>query len=265
MAVLVGLDGGGTKTEIVVAGRGARLAQVRVAGSSLSRRTRPEVEAELAAGLAAALHAAGATSGDCAAGVGGFASAAGAANAAAYSAMLQRLLPRAQVRVTTDAEIALLGASGGADGIVVIAGTGSIAWGRYAGRVARAGGAGPGNDPGSADWLGREAVAAGLAEEPDDGNYAALVRRLAPATPADGPLARLLAQAGRELAALLQACARQLEWESPRAYAMGGMLEQFAAARAALAEAWPHPLLPPQGDAVEGALALARALAGGRV
>ncbi len=262
MAVLVGLDGGGTKTEIAVATTaGAELARVRAGGSSLSRRPRAEVEAELERGLAAALAAAGAAPADCAAVVGGFASAARGANAAAYTTMLQRMLPQARVRVLTDAEISLLGAAGGADGIVVIAGTGSIAWGRYGGRAARAGGAGPGRDPGSADWLGREAVAAGLAPPPPDGNFAGLVPALA-ALPAER-LAPLLAQAGRDLAALLAACARQLAWTTPTAYAMGGMLE-FAALRAELARAWPHPLLPPQADAIAGALTLARALAGGR-
>lgn len=258
--VVMGLDGGGTKTDLAVATpAGAPLARVRAGGSSLSRRPLAEVEAELAAGIRAALAAAGAAPDECTAAAGGFASAADPAHRDAYSAMLQRQLPRARVEVVTDAEIAWRGATGGRDGIVVLAGTGSIAWGRYHGRTARAGGLGPGRDGGSADWLGRQAVAAALAAAPADGNYAALVPGLAAAPAAAERLAALLAQAGRELAALLQACARQLAWAAPAAYAVGGLIERFPALRAALQLAWPHPLLPPQADAIAGALALALA------
>lgn len=70
--------------------------------------------------------------------------------------------PRADVHVTTDLEVALEAAVGKGPGIVLVAGTGSAAYGRdAAGRTARAGGHGPWiGDEGSAFDIGRRAVAA---------------------------------------------------------------------------------------------------------
>jgi len=63
--------------------------------------------------------------------------------------------------VVGDMEIALQAALGAGPGVIVIAGTGSIAYGRDAqGRTARAGGWGFAiSDEGSAHWIGRAAVA----------------------------------------------------------------------------------------------------------
>ena len=77
-----------------------------------------------------------------------------------------RLAPR--VHVTTDGAIALQAAFGDATGIVLLAGTGSIAWARLpGGETARVGGLGPAlGDHGSGYDLGRRALrAAGLAME----------------------------------------------------------------------------------------------------
>lgn len=67
-----------------------------------------------------------------------------------------------EIEVVGDMEIALQAALGGGPGVIVIAGTGSIAYGRDArGRTARAGGWGFAiSDEGSAHWIGRAAVAA---------------------------------------------------------------------------------------------------------
>lgn len=69
-----------------------------------------------------------------------------------------------QIQVVGDTEIALEAAFGSGPGVIVIAGTGSIAYGRDAqGRTARAGGWGFAiSDEGSAHWIGREATAAVL-------------------------------------------------------------------------------------------------------
>jgi N-acetylglucosamine kinase-like BadF-type ATPase len=69
--------------------------------------------------------------------------------------------------ISNDAEIALTGATGGDPGIIVIAGTGSIAFGRNAeGRTARAGGWGYlFGDEGGAFDLARQALRAALAME----------------------------------------------------------------------------------------------------
>jgi glucosamine kinase len=69
-----------------------------------------------------------------------------------------------KIEVVGDMEIALAAAFGAGPGVIVIAGTGSIAFGRDApGRTARAGGWGFAvSDEGSAHWIGREAVRAVL-------------------------------------------------------------------------------------------------------
>jgi len=69
-----------------------------------------------------------------------------------------------EIEVVGDMEIALTAAFGAGPGVIVIAGTGSIAFGRDAqGRTARAGGWGFAvSDEGSAHWIGRAAVSAVL-------------------------------------------------------------------------------------------------------
>ncbi len=81
--------------------------------------------------------------------------------------ILQEVLNAESIMVVTDAEIALAGAADGGPGVVVIAGTGSIAYGRNrAGRAARAGGWGYiFGDEGSAFDIVRRALRAGLAAE----------------------------------------------------------------------------------------------------
>ena len=81
---------------------------------------------------------------------------------------LTRQIVRAEkYHMTHDAEIALAGATGGEPGVIVIAGTGSIAFGRnLAGRTARAGGWGfIFGDEGGAFDLVRQALRAALRHE----------------------------------------------------------------------------------------------------
>jgi N-acetylglucosamine kinase-like BadF-type ATPase len=75
---------------------------------------------------------------------------------------LAQEFPSALAQVSTDCEIALEAAAGSGPGVVLIAGTGSIAYGRNAaGETARAGGHGPWfGDEGSAFEIGRRAVSA---------------------------------------------------------------------------------------------------------
>ena len=76
-------------------------------------------------------------------------------------AIMRRLGQRSRIVVVNDALIALVAGAGDAAGIVVIAGTGSIVYGRNAaGEAARAGGWGHMiGDEGSGYWIGREALA----------------------------------------------------------------------------------------------------------
>lgn len=79
-------------------------------------------------------------------------------------AILQQILNVAHMNVTTDALIALSGAMAGGPGIIAIAGTGSIAYGRNAaGRIARVGGWGYiyGDEGGGFDLV-RQAVRSAL-------------------------------------------------------------------------------------------------------
>jgi N-acetylglucosamine kinase-like BadF-type ATPase len=77
-------------------------------------------------------------------------------------AIMRRIGHKSRTLVVNDALIALVAGAGDAPGIVVIAGTGSIVYGRNAaGEAARAGGWGHLiGDEGSGYWIGREALAA---------------------------------------------------------------------------------------------------------
>lgn len=232
--VVVGIEGGGTKTDLVAATvrRGGGVATAQVGGSSLSRRPWNAVAAEIERGCKQVLAELGARTEDCRAVCGGFASA--GSHAGDYERLLASLLPRAPIRILTDAELALEAAAGDGDGIVVISGTGSIAWGRCRGRTARAGGTEPGNDPGSGDWIRRE-----------------LGR---PGQTADAVYQR----AGEALAGLLYTCARELDWAAPVSFYHGGILTHVPQVLAALAAAWPHALAPLPCPPAEAALELAR-------
>jgi len=84
------------------------------------------------------------------------------------AALARKLIRSARLKITHDAEIALTGATAGEPGIVIIAGTGSIAFGRNAaGRTARAGGWGYvfGDEGGGFDLVRRALRAALQFEE----------------------------------------------------------------------------------------------------
>lgn len=98
--------------------------------------------------------------------------------------ILESMLRTGRLIVTTDALIALTGATGGEAGIIVIAGTGSIAFGRDdAGRTARAGGWGYvfGDEGGGFD-ITRQALRAMLRAEEGWGPSTALREALLAAT-----------------------------------------------------------------------------------
>ncbi|MGH9768367.1 MAG: BadF/BadG/BcrA/BcrD ATPase family protein [Blastocatellia bacterium] len=73
---------------------------------------------------------------------------------------LKEALPISDITLETDARVALAGATGNKAGVVIIAGTGSIACGvNSRGRFARAGGWGPTmGDEGSGSYIGRRAL-----------------------------------------------------------------------------------------------------------
>jgi N-acetylglucosamine kinase-like BadF-type ATPase len=99
-------------------------------------------------------------------------------------ALVREMISAEQYRITNDAVIALLGATAGEPGVIAIAGTGSIAYGRNAeGRTARAGGWGyMFGDEGGAFDIVRQAVRASLRKEEGWGQATALREALLEAT-----------------------------------------------------------------------------------
>jgi glucosamine kinase len=78
--------------------------------------------------------------------------------------VLRGCLPGVPLKVVTDADVALEGAFAGEPGIVLVAGTGSICFGKnHAGQTARSGGWGHLlGDEGSATWIALEAIKSAL-------------------------------------------------------------------------------------------------------
>ncbi len=163
MTYSLGLDGGGTKTECVVLDANGQVAGQGVAGPSNPLRVGFATAAgALTLAARAALTSASAQMTQVTAVCAGLAGAGRPSVANRVLAFLAAEFPQAFVHATTDLEIALEAAVGGGPGVVLIAGTGSSAYGRNAeGNTARAGGCGPWlGDEGSAFDVGRRALAA---------------------------------------------------------------------------------------------------------
>ena len=93
---------------------------------------------------------------------------------------LENAFPEAAVKVTTDLAITLQAAVGDGEGIILVIGTGSAAYGRDArGETARAGGRGPWfSDEGSTFDVGRRAIQAIALAEEHRGPATALSKRI---------------------------------------------------------------------------------------
>jgi glucosamine kinase len=247
VAYYLGIDGGGSKTTCAVGDETSLLARVTAGPSNITRvgetRAREALQKVIREACAAANIAPQQVQRACV----GVAGAGREENAVAAHQIVAEMIP-GEIEVVGDMQIALAAAFGAEPGVIVIAGTGSIAYGRDAeGRTARAGGWGYAiSDEGSAHWIGCAAVSSLLRviDQSEDAHAAAeasplfagikaawslgsldeLVRaanassrftRLFPAilTAADAGDAlaqRVLAQAGRELAQLAAIVVRQL-------------------------------------------------------
>jgi glucosamine kinase len=159
--IVVGVDGGGTHTRATVADdRGTAIASAQAGPSAMRPGEAERAAAVIADAVADALHAAGmsgVTPSVLCVGV------AGAGREVERQALWQALAAREladDVVVHADATIALEDAFGEGPGILLIAGTGSVAFGRGpTGLVARCGGWGPTcGDEGSGAWIGRRAL-----------------------------------------------------------------------------------------------------------
>lgn len=160
MRYVLGFDGGGTKTECVLVSEDGRvLAKTRSGASNPTRVGFPAAMAALCEAARMAEQHAGIKAEEIAAVCAGLA---GAAHPAAESKLLSLLdeeFAGKKLRVCTDL-LLLLEAAGDPSAIVLVAGTGSAAFGRDdCGQVVRAGGYGPlFSDDGGAYDIGREAL-----------------------------------------------------------------------------------------------------------
>jgi N-acetylglucosamine kinase-like BadF-type ATPase len=160
MSFYLGIDGGGTKTRCVVGDETVVLATGTGSGSNVVRLGEGAARAGLEEAIGHACSRAGVDPQQiqsvC---LGAAGSSHGAVNAA-LKKMLREMLPLAEATIVGDMEIAHEAALSRRPGVITIAGTGSIAYGRNeAGETARAGGWGfQISDEGSGHWVGRQAV-----------------------------------------------------------------------------------------------------------
>ena len=165
MAYYLGIDGGGTKTRCVLADETSVLARAMTGGCSVIRfgeqKAREALHSAIGQVCASARISPDRISGICI----GVTGAARPAIAEKIRGILRELISegaQARIEVIGDHEIALEAAFGADPGVIAIAGTGSIVYGRdAAGHTARAGGWGFAiSDEGSGHWIGRGAISA---------------------------------------------------------------------------------------------------------
>jgi N-acetylglucosamine kinase-like BadF-type ATPase len=157
---VIGIDAGGTKTVCMLADENGRvLAEARGPGANLQAAGELEVEKVLHTVMSQAIADRAIVPDAIALGIAGVDR---ADDAAVIRAIMRRIGAHSRVLVVNDALVALVAGAGDEAGIVVIAGTGSIAYGRNAhGEAARAGGWGHIlGDEGSGYWIGRRALRA---------------------------------------------------------------------------------------------------------
>jgi len=156
---VLGLDAGGTKTVCYLADEdGKILGEGRAGGANLKAEGELAVEKVLHSVMDQAL---GERERDVAAICLGMAGADRDDEKSLALDIMRRISARARVVVVNDALVALVAGVGDAPGVVIICGTGSIAYGRSADRAARAGGWGHIlGDEGSGYWIGRRALRA---------------------------------------------------------------------------------------------------------
>jgi glucosamine kinase len=161
VAIFLGIDGGGTKTSCVIGDETSVLGSGTAAGSNVVRLGEAKAREALSAAIRQACVAANITPAQIERTCVGLAG----AGRPEISQLVRRLLAElvsGEIEVVGDMVIALQAAFGSGPGVMVIAGTGSMAYGRNAsGNTLRAGGWGFSVfDEGSGHWIGRSAVAA---------------------------------------------------------------------------------------------------------
>ena len=169
MAYYLGIDGGGTKTRCVLADETMVLATAMTGGSNIVRLG----ETQAREALHTAVRQVCATANISPAQISAICIGAAGADRPEIAAKIRTILVEQiskiapetalpKIEVVGDMTIALEAAFGAGPGVIAIAGTGSIAYGRDAnGHTARAGGWGFAiSDEGSGHWIGRRAISA---------------------------------------------------------------------------------------------------------
>ena len=294
---LVGIDGGGSTVRVVVASPALDIWGQSEGGAANPSAVGAESAAEaIRDALRAALEAASVPPERVAAVGIGVAGAAASHSAAWLSEVVAPVTPGALVVPSADYEIALVGALGKRRGVLVLAGTGSLAYGvNTRGRSALAGGWGYLlGDEGSGYWLGLEGLRAVVRASDGRGPATALsgmlLRELdlveprnlipwlyradAPRTPeiarlagevlaaaerGDAVASQLISRAADELAQAARAVTRALRMRRPEIAFAGGLLSADNPLSAALCARLKLPARPVARYApVIGAVLLAR-------
>jgi N-acetylglucosamine kinase-like BadF-type ATPase len=160
MSFLLGIDGGGTKSDVALSDGAQVLATHTAAGSNLDVVSTEQARSALSEAVSSVLFSAAVSAASVTAVCAGVAGAASPELAAKIAEILAELLPCASIQVVPDKLIALEAAFSGGPGLVCISGTGSVAYGRNErGECARAGGWGRLlSDEGSGHWIGQHAL-----------------------------------------------------------------------------------------------------------
>jgi len=283
-AIFLGVDGGGTGCRARFEDDAGAVLGQGIAGPATTRLGIEKLSAAIETAWRAAAEEAGLNDGDLARVRAGFAIA--GYNRKGFPEALRTLPhPFASVAYDTDAMAACLGAHDGADGAIVIVGTGSVGIGRVAGRDLRVGGYGfPISDEGSGADLGLHAVRVALRAHDGRHEPSALLRAVMARFGDDpiaavewmdkasateyatfAPLVMRHADAGDPAARrIVQGAAEQVDGLVRALIAQGAPRVALLGGLASALEAWLSPdvrrrLTPPLKDAVSGAIRLARA------
>jgi glucosamine kinase len=180
MSLYLGIDAGGTKTDCAISNGAELLGQATGASCKLARVGRELARTNLQDAMSRASESARVLARDIQHVCIGMAGASLPEAVSWAQETIREVIPEATIYAAGDHVIAHRAAFGTSHGVLVISGTGSIAFGRnQAGETARAGGWGPNvSDEGSAFWVGREAVSATLRAY-DRGEHIGLMKVIA--------------------------------------------------------------------------------------
>lgn len=174
---VLGIDAGGSKTVALVAdGKGRIVGEGRAGGANLQTEGELQVEKVLHEVIELAIHGRHEPPDAVCLGMAGVDR---DSDGRVIREIMRRLGFRQNTLIVNDALIALVAGAGASPGVVVISGTGSIAYGvSHRGLAARAGGWGPTlGDEGSGYWIGRRALEAVVRDVDGRGPRTALTEK----------------------------------------------------------------------------------------